>query len=102
MWFPPKTNAEKYQELLEFVFDEYNDDIGGPNLIFQQDNAPIHRAKLVKEWFQTEDIQVLPWPSRRSKSHRKPLGDSGKKGVRQWEAIFEYNGAQKWNPIGLV
>ena len=47
MCFPPKANVAKYQELPEFVMDEYTDEIGGSNLIFQHDNAPIHRAKAV-------------------------------------------------------
>ncbi|CAF1008077.1 unnamed protein product [Brachionus calyciflorus] len=34
--------------------------------IFQQDNAPCHRAKLVKDWFQEQNIQVLAWPSNTS------------------------------------
>ncbi|CAF0980587.1 unnamed protein product, partial [Brachionus calyciflorus] len=31
--------------------------------IFQQDNAPCHRAKLVKDWFQEQNIEVLAWPA---------------------------------------
>lgn len=31
--------------------------------IFQQDNAPCHRAKLVKDWFQEQNIEVLSWPA---------------------------------------
>ncbi|CAF0805915.1 unnamed protein product [Brachionus calyciflorus] len=31
--------------------------------IFQQDNAPCHRAKLVKDWFQRQNIEVLAWPA---------------------------------------
>lgn len=64
MWFPPKANAEKYQELLEYVLDQYGDEIGGPDLIFQHDNAAIHRAKTIKSWFERIKVEVLPWPSR--------------------------------------
>ena len=31
--------------------------------MFQQDNAPCHRAKLVKDWFQDQNIEVLAWPA---------------------------------------
>ena len=31
--------------------------------IFQQDNAPCHRAKLVKNWFQEQNIEVIAWPA---------------------------------------
>ncbi|CAF0974175.1 unnamed protein product [Brachionus calyciflorus] len=33
--------------------------------IFQQDNARCHRAKLVKDWFQEQNIEVLAWPANR-------------------------------------
>ncbi|CAK9803449.1 Transposable element Tc3 transposase [Anthophora quadrimaculata] len=64
MWFPPKANAANYQELLEIALDQYGDEIGGPNFIFQHDNAAIHRAKTVQTWFQTVNVEVLRWPSR--------------------------------------
>ena len=31
-------------------------------LIFQQDNAPAHTAKVVKEYFALKDIKSLDWP----------------------------------------
>ncbi|CAF4902349.1 unnamed protein product [Rotaria magnacalcarata] len=37
--------------------------MGGSNWIFQQDNAPIHRAKVNITWFKSQNINVLPWPS---------------------------------------
>ena len=33
-----------------------------PGQIFMQDNAPIHTAGAVKEWFQNKGIPVLEWP----------------------------------------
>jgi transposase len=30
--------------------------------VFMQDNAPIHTAKIVKEWFKEQGIDVMPWP----------------------------------------
>lgn len=33
------------------------------NLIFQQDNAAIHASKETKNWFNEENINVLPWPA---------------------------------------
>lgn len=32
-------------------------------MIFQQDNAAIHTAGVVKKWFQDENIDVLDWPA---------------------------------------
>lgn len=37
---------------------------GDQNYIFQQDNAPIHTARIVKDYFRQNNIQVLPWPSK--------------------------------------
>ena len=31
--------------------------------IFQQDNDPKHRSKVVKDFFQSKKFQVLEWPS---------------------------------------
>ena len=33
-----------------------------PDLTFMQDNAPIHTARVVTEWFQERGIPILPWP----------------------------------------
>ena len=33
-------------------------------LIFQQNNAPCHTAKIVKEWFSQHTLEVLEWPVR--------------------------------------
>jgi transposase len=31
-------------------------------MIFMQDNAPIHKAKAVKEWFAAQEVEVMDWP----------------------------------------
>ena len=33
------------------------------DLIFQQDNAPCHRANIVKDWFKNNEIKQLRWPA---------------------------------------
>jgi len=33
-----------------------------PGLVFMQDNAPIHRARKSKLWFQENGIEVMEWP----------------------------------------
>lgn len=34
-----------------------------PRTIFQQDNARIHIAGAVKDWFETHRIEVVDWPA---------------------------------------
>ena len=34
-----------------------------PRWIFQQDSAPCHTAKIVKEWFKDNDVPVMQWPA---------------------------------------
>ena len=33
-----------------------------PGLLFMQDNAPIHTARIVREWLEENGIDVLEWP----------------------------------------
>jgi len=33
-----------------------------PGLLFMQDNAPIHTAKRVRQWFEENGIDILDWP----------------------------------------
>ncbi|OSC99736.1 hypothetical protein PYCCODRAFT_1372621 [Trametes coccinea BRFM310] len=32
-------------------------------IIFQHNNNPKHKARLVQEWLKSQNILVLPWPS---------------------------------------
>ena len=53
-------NGERYrsllQEKLQPVLREHN------CKTFMQDNAPCHRAAIVQEWFEEEQLRVLDWP----------------------------------------
>ena len=45
---------------MPFIATKHN----GKGYLFQQDNAPIHTAKDVKEWIVAKKIKTLPdWPS---------------------------------------
>lgn len=37
--------------------------LGQRNLIFQQDNAPIHKSRKTKEFFEANGLTTLPWPA---------------------------------------
>jgi hypothetical protein len=44
------------------VLDEMIPTVWEPDLIFMQDNAPIHTAKKIKAWFKDNGIPLLKWP----------------------------------------
>ena len=40
--------------------DIFRKDMG---IIFQQDNAPCHTAKICKQWFEENNIKIMSWPA---------------------------------------
>src|ERR1700740_3167756 len=44
------------------VLDETMSTCWQPGMIFMQDNAPIHTAKRVVNWFELAGIPLLEWP----------------------------------------
>ncbi|CAF3248556.1 unnamed protein product [Rotaria socialis] len=58
-----RMNAKGYREVLKKHLIDIGSCMGGSDWIFQQDNAPIHRAKVNLAWFKSKKINVLPWPS---------------------------------------
>ena len=36
----------------------------GNNFIFQQDNCPVHNARIVREWFESNNIETMLWPAK--------------------------------------
>lgn len=61
-----RMNQYNYIETLENALIPTRDLFfgGDPNWMFQQDNAPCHKALSVTEWFEENDIKVLQWPAR--------------------------------------
>ena len=58
-------NQSRYLDILEEnipkIISKFN--LDSSSIIFQQDNAPIHRAKLLQKWFSKQQFNLLPWPA---------------------------------------
>ena len=57
--FPNKLNAVGYLEILKM----YEEKMHFLDLIFQQDNAPVHKSKIIGNFFQKNEWEVLEWPA---------------------------------------
>ena len=54
-------NSQNYIELLrDFVLPELN--AAGRQMVFRQDNAPCHKARIVMDYFAQNNIETLNWP----------------------------------------
>jgi transposase len=58
-----RMTSEDYVDMLKNYLLPCGKKIGGPNWIFQQDNAPIHTAGFTLEWFKSKKIRFLDWPA---------------------------------------
>ena len=52
-------NKRSYRDILEHTMLPFARGAFRDNFVFQQDNAPAHRARIIAHYLQTE---VLPWP----------------------------------------
>lgn len=58
-------NTNRYLNILENVLLPSAANVFEQNnFIFQQDNCPVHTARVVQEWFTENNITCLPWCSR--------------------------------------
>uniref|UniRef100_A0A914V505 Transposase n=1 Tax=Plectus sambesii TaxID=2011161 RepID=A0A914V505_9BILA len=55
--------AKDYEKIIEEVLKPYPEDVLPLNWIYQQNNDPKHRARIVQQWFMTNQIRVLDWSS---------------------------------------
>ena len=54
-----KQSAVGYWEILKI----YEEDMHFLDLIFQQDNAPVHKSKIIVNFFQEDELEVLECPA---------------------------------------
>jgi len=55
--------AVNYVETLENYFLMTTDIFPGRTIIFQQDNASIHKATVTTQFFNSKNIHTLAWPA---------------------------------------
>lgn len=58
-----RQTSSDYIELLEVQKINFQEMFNGQRFIFQQDNAPIHTARRVKQWFLDNNVEFLGWPA---------------------------------------
>lgn len=59
-----RLTAAVYRDILHRVMIPSVGVVYGENYIFQHDNAPIHKARIVQEFIREHNVHVLPWSSR--------------------------------------
>ena len=57
-------NAIEYMKLLQHVAVPIMKLNYGSNFVFQEDNSPVHKAKIVKNYLKETNIRVLEWPAK--------------------------------------
>ena len=55
---PNTLTSRSYLDILK----DYNKKLHFPGLVFQQDNAPTHKASIIKIFFRENEWEVLDWP----------------------------------------
>ena len=58
-------NQSRYLDILKEnipnIISKFN--LDSSSIIFQHDNAPINKAKLLQKWFSKQQCSLLPWPT---------------------------------------
>jgi transposase len=57
-----KMTAKSYKTLLERHIGPHLAKFRDGELIFQQDNAPVHSARTVEDYLEKRKVLLLPWP----------------------------------------
>lgn len=57
-----KMTAKSYLSILDSAFPKFQQLFGPLKWTYQQDNAPIHTARIVKDWISKKNVDLLKWP----------------------------------------
>ena len=55
---PDSFKSADYVSFMEFAKSEFFQ----PDYVFQNDNSPVHRGQIVRDWVEENGIQTLEWP----------------------------------------
>jgi hypothetical protein len=58
-----KNNSKSYIDILNTYLLPFAPRISCEDYIFQQDNSSVHTSKVVNNWFKSQNIKVIEWPS---------------------------------------
>lgn len=59
-----KVNAAQYTDVIREQLPKFGRKVGRNNVIFQQDNAPIHKAHITMDYLENSGFQCVDWPAR--------------------------------------
>lgn len=62
-WIKETMTKEVYKDILNDIMLPYARQNMVINWVFQQDNDPKHSSKLVKKWFEENQVSVMTWPA---------------------------------------
>jgi len=57
-----KMNPNVYKTVLQKAFPEFSEIYGHIQWTYQYDNAPIHTARIIKQWITDQNVKLLEWP----------------------------------------
>ncbi|RWS19371.1 hypothetical protein B4U80_09267 [Leptotrombidium deliense] len=63
VWLDGSFNSQVYKELLQKIIPEIDAEFPDGTYVYQQDNAPVHTARIIREFFEEQSVERSPWPA---------------------------------------